>query len=228
MPRHHNKHVCSKTDILCEEEIQSRKHQTTLHPAWQFQPDTLFVHICAHQPIAMLLLSYCCVLRECVLQHFTDSKRAAVVLWRYDQLPAHSHEKLTAKGLNIHNILTHILHSSLPWETHCCRVTSKNVNIDSLHTHMPQTTLFTNLQTSKFLKYKMLIIFSGCHRNLWSWAGFESHVCRRMCSTQCVHSNHVVCVIVCSMHMQSVQCRDIQMGGIQFAVQVAKIDFTLR
>ena len=154
MPRHHNKHVCSKTDILCEEEIQSRKHQTTLHPAWQFQPDTLFVHICAHQPIAMLLLSYCCVLRECVLQHFTDSKRAAVVLWRYDQLPAHSHEKLTAKGLNIHNILTHILHSSLPWETYCCRVTPKNVNIDSLHTHMPQTTLFTNLQTLKFLKYK--------------------------------------------------------------------------
>ena len=154
MPRHHNKHVCSKADILCEEEIQSRKHQTTLQPAWQFQPDTLFVHICAHQPIAMLLLSYCCVLRECVLQHFTDLKRAAVVLWRYDQLPAHSHEKLTAKGLNIHTILTHILHGSIPWETYCCRVSSKNVNIDSLHTHMPQTTLFTNLQTLKFLKYK--------------------------------------------------------------------------
>ena len=151
MPRHHNKHVCSKTDILCEEEIQSRKHQTTLHPAWQFQPDTLFVHICAHQPIAMVLLSYCCVLRECVLQHFTDLKRAAVVLWRYDQLPAHSHEKLTAKGLNIHNILTHILHGSMLWETHCCRVTSKNVNIDLLHTHVVDHIVykFTDMKISK-------------------------------------------------------------------------------
>ena len=41
-----------------------------------------------------------------------------------------------------------------------------------------------------------------------------------LCSTQCVHSNHVVCVIVCSMHMQPVQCTDVQMGGIQSVVQV--------